>query len=288
VTTEDVLTDIRLTRVLSDTPLAEVHDRAIRGALSRGSREVPWQEFQRSSYPEEALALARDLFCKLAGGEYSAVALFAQLTASLALNHAPIDFVAASARVGSDEIRHADYCLRMAGLCQGSAVTVDVPSAALASDIPHSLSLAELDFLMLKYTAVGETLAAALLTECRRRASDPVLHALFTSIVSDEVHHARLGWYYAKHRAERWSAEQRLELSARVAEFVIGIELEFSRGRDAPAHASDGARALGVLDSATQRQVIADVMNSEIVPALDAIGLSGSLAWARRRRVDAA
>ena len=280
--------EVRLSRVLSDTPLSAVHDQAIVGALSRGSREVPWHAFERASYPEEALALARDLFCKLAGGEYSAVALFAQITASLALNQAPIDFVAASARVSSDEIRHADYCLRMASLCQGSEVTVEVPAAALATDIPHSLSLVELDFLMLKYAAVGETLAAALLTECRRRASDPVLRALFTSIVSDEVHHARLGWYYAKHRAECWSPELRQRLSERVAEFVMGIELEFSEGRDAPAHASEAARALGVLDSTTQRNAIADVMNSEIVPALDALGLSGSLAWAQRRRIEAA
>jgi len=288
VTTDTVLGDISLTRVLSDTPLAELHDRALRGELTRSTREVPWHEFERARYPEEALVLARDLMCKLAGGEYSAVALFAQLTASLALNRAPIDFVAASARVSSDEIRHADYCLRMASLCQSGEVTVAVPSAALESDIPRSLSITELDFLMLKYAAVGETLAAALLTECRRRASDPVLRALFTSIVADEVHHARLGWYYAKHRSARWSSEARDELSTRVAEFVVGIELEFSRGRDAPPHASDAARALGVLDSASQRQVIAEVMNSEIVPALDAIGLSGSLAWAQRRRVDAA
>jgi hypothetical protein len=273
---------------LSRTPLSELHDRALRGGLTRGSREVPWQEFERARYPEDALSLACDLFCKLAGGEYSAVALFAQITASLALNQAPIDFVAASAQISSDEIRHADYCLRMASLCQGSEVTVEVPSAALASDIPHSLSHVELDFLMLKYAAVGETLAAALLTECRRRAQDPVLRALFTSIVSDEVHHARLGWYYAKHRAERWSPELRQQLGERVHAFVVGIELEFSRGRDAPAHASEAACALGVLDSATQREVIADVMNSEIVPALDALGLSGSRAWAQRRRVDAA
>ncbi|HEY3665307.1 MAG TPA: ferritin-like domain-containing protein [Polyangiaceae bacterium] len=279
--------DIAIVRTLSGTPLSALHDDAIRGALPRGGREIPWQAFERSAYPEEALGLARDLFCKLAGGEYSAVALFAQITSSLALTQAPIDFVAASARVSSDEIRHADYCLRMASLCQGSEVTVSVPSAALASDIPTSLSLEELDFLMLKYAAVGETLAAALLTECRRRASDPTLRALFTSVVSDEVHHARLGWYYAKYRAERWSAEARQRLTERVGQFVIGIEVEFSRGRDAPDHASAAASALGVLDSSTQRQVIADVMNEEIVPALDAIGLSGSRAWAERRRASA-
>ncbi len=282
------ITDVQLTRTLSETPLAAVHDDAIRGATGRVSRPIPWHEFERSRYPEEALGLARDLFVKLAGGEYSAVALFAQITSSLALTQAPIDIVAASARVSSDEIRHADYCLQMASLCQGSAVTVSVPSAALASDIPHALNVEELDFLMLKYAAVGETLAAALLTESRRCATDPVLRALFTSIVSDEVHHARLGWYYAKYRAERWSPEVRQRLASRVAEFVIGIEVEFSRGRDAPEHASGAAHALGVIDSTIQRGAIADVMNNEIIPALDALGLSGSEAWAQRRRATAA
>ena len=281
-------TDVQLTRRLSSTPLAELHADAIRGAVARNSRPIAWHEFERSRYPEQALVLARDLFVKLAGGEYSAVALFAQITSSLALTQAPIDFVAASARVSSDEIRHADYCLQMASLCQGSEVTVSVPSAALASDIPHALDVEELDFLMLKYAAVGETLAAALLTECRRRATDPVLRALFTSIVSDEVHHARLGWYYAKHRAELWSPAVRQRLTARVAEFVTGIEVEFSRGRDAPEQASAAARALGVLDSATQREAIAEVMSTEIIPALDAVGLSGSAAWAQRRRATAA
>jgi hypothetical protein len=279
--------NVSVRRTLSDSPLAAVHDDAIRGALARSSRAIPWAEFDRSRYPEEALALARDLFSALAGGEYSAVALFAQITSSLALTQAPIDFVAASARVSSDEIRHADYCLRMATLCQGSEVTVSVPTVALASDIPTSLDVESLDFLVLKYAAVGETLAAALLTACRRQATDPVLHALFTSIVSDEVHHARLGWYYAKHRAALWRPDQRERLSKKVAEFVMGIEQEFSRGRDAPAHASEAARALGVLDSLVQQEVIADVMNTEIVPALDAIGLAGSQAWAQRRRAAA-
>ena len=282
------VSDVQLTRTLSRTPLAEMHDDAIRGEIARIAKPIPWHEFDRACYPEEALALARDFFVKLAGGEYSAVALFAQITSSLALTQAPIDFVAASARVSSDEIRHADYCLRMSSLCQGSEVTVSVPVAALASDIPSALAVAELDFLMLKYAAVGETLAAALLTECRRRATDPVLRALYTSIVSDEVHHARLGWYYAQHRAPLWSPELRQQLTARVAEFVVGIEREFSEGRDAPAFASDAAKALGVLDSETQRSAIADVMTHEIIPALDALGLAGSAAWAVRQRATAA
>ena len=159
---------------------------------------------------------------------------------------------------------------------------------ALANDIPSALDIERLDFLMLKYTAVGETLAAALLTESRRRASDPLLRALFTSIVSDEVHHARLGWYYVQYRAERWSPAERLRLAGKVAEFMAGIEQDFAHGSDASPAAAAAAKALGLLDSATQCQAVADVMNEEIVPALDNLGLSGSAAWAERRRASAA
>jgi hypothetical protein len=279
------LARVAVRRILSDTPLAAQHDRTLRGDLTRTHKPIAWQEFERSRYPDAALALAENLFTKLAGGEYSAVALFSQITSALALTQAPIDFVAVSARVSSDEIRHADYCLRMAGLCAGHDVQLELSPAALASDVPSALDLASLDFLMLKYAAVGETLAAALLTECRRRASDPVCRALFTSIVSDEVHHARLGWCYAAYRAPRWSHDERQRLADRVAEFVLGIEREFWRGRDAPAAAADAARALGVLDSETQRGAIADVMQSEILPGLDALGLGGSATWAIRPRV---
>ncbi|HEY2406910.1 MAG TPA: ferritin-like domain-containing protein [Polyangiaceae bacterium] len=278
----DAPIDIR--RTLSETPLADQHDRTIRGELTRATRPIPWQEFERAKYPEAALELAHDLFLRLAVGEYSAVALFAQITSGLALTQAPIDFVAAAARVSTDEIRHADYCLRMAALCAGHDVTTQIPREALSSDMPSALELPHLDFLMLKYAAVGETLAAALLTECRRRARDAVTRPLFTSIVSDEVHHARLGWYYAAHRAQQWSQAERQQLADRVADFVLSIELEFWRGRDAPQEAAEAANSLGVLDSATQRRVIANVMTTEIAPGLDALGLSGSATWAMRQR----
>lgn len=279
-----MLEPVEVGRTFSKTPLGRYHDRAVRGELARVVKPIPWQSFERSRYPEGALALARDLHTKLAIGEYSAVGLFAQITSGLALTGAPLDIVAASTRVGSDEIRHAEYCLRMAELCAGEKVTVAIEPAAIAASVPEATTLANVDFLLFKFAAIGETLAAALLTECRRRATDRVAKALYASLVADEVHHARLGWYYAAHRAPLFTLAERQELADRVAEFVMGIEEEFWMGRDAPPNARGAARALGVLDSDTQRRLIAEVMDREIVPALDAVGLGSSHAWRARRR----
>jgi hypothetical protein len=279
---------VEVRRTRSKTALARHHERALRGELGRVAKPIAWDAFERSRYPEPALALAEDLFTKLAAGEYSAVGLFAQITSGLALTGAPLDIVAAATRVGSDEIRHAEYCLRMAELCAGRPVAVTIDHDALAASVPEATSLANVDFLVFKYAAIGETLAAALLTECRRRATDPVVKALYGSLVADEVHHARLGWYYAAHRAPLFTLPERQELADRVAEFVMLLEEEFWLGRDAPASARGAAKALGVLDSDTQRRVIAEVVEGEILGALDELGLGTSLAWRARRRPERA
>lgn len=279
-------TAIRVVRAVSETPLGRDHDRSLRGAFKRVVKPIPWSDFDRSRYPDAALSLARDLHTRLAVGEYSAVGLFAQITSGLALTGAPFDLVAASTRVGSDEIRHAEYCLRMAELCAGEPVHVDVDTDALKTSVPEATKLSNVDFLVFKYAAIGETLAAALLRECRRRASDRVAKALYASLLADEVHHARLGWYYAAYRAPRMRLEERQELADRVAEFLMVLEAEFWMGRDAPESARGAAKALGVLDSPAQRRVIAEIMEQEIVPALDALGLGASHAWRARRRAN--
>lgn len=275
---------ISIAHWLSETPLAKVHDRALRGALLRVPKPIPWEAFERKRYPAPALELATDLAARLANGEYASIALFTQITAGLALGGAPFDLVHAATRIASDELRHAEYCIRMAELCSNGKVTLEIDRQALLTDVPNAMVRNDVDFLVLKYACIGETLAAALLTECRRRARDKVAKALFTSLAGDEVGHARFGWYYAAHRVHEWTLTERQSLADRLAGFVSDIEPTLWTGRDAPAGAEAAARALGVLDSETQRAVVTDVMTREIIPALDALGFGGSVMWDARAR----
>src|SRR5580704_13253473 len=105
---------LRVRRVVTATPLARQHEQFISGRTRRAHKAVPWTAFDRSKFPEAALALAADAQSKLALGEYGAVDLFAHLASAMTLNGVPFDLVAEVTRVPADEIRHADIALRMA------------------------------------------------------------------------------------------------------------------------------------------------------------------------------
>ena len=275
---------MRIRRVLTTTPLARLHERTI---LQRGPRKgiaVPWAAFRRDKHPEPALALAYDAQRMLALGEYAAVGLFARFVEGLARVGAPFDLVSAATRVPQDEIRHADLAFRFASLCAAREVSVDPPDDARAT-WHERLTIEDLDSFAIEIIAVGETLACALLSACRDGASDPVAKAVYTNIVADEVHHARLGWYYLLWRAPQWSQPDRQRVADQAGAMVMQIEKRFGTGRDAPRGAQKAARALGVLDTARQRKVVHEVMENEIVPGLDALGLGASHAWEKRRRI---
>ena len=276
--------DVR--RFFTGTPLARAHDRSL-AKRARGRRpDIPWDSFDRTKYPRPALMLAFDTATKLAQGEYTAVDLFARIASALAAVGAPFDLIAAATFIPTDEIRHADYALRFAALCAGrESVTVRLEERLLRPSRRRGSTLAKLDASMLEISAIGETLACALLGACAERATDPVAKALFDTILSDEIHHARLGWYYLTWRAPQWTARERQRMADLAGEFVVDVETRFSRGRDAPGGSQRAARALGVLETRGQRTVVRAVMRDQIVPGLDALGLGASHAWKGRRRV---
>jgi hypothetical protein len=243
---------------------------------------VPWQTFDRSRYASAALVLAQSQAERLAEGEYNSVGLFGQIASGLALNGAPFDVIAEATTIAHDEIRHATYCLRLAELCSGTQLSLPVHRQEVADLGRGLLDVLALDSFVLKYSAVGETLAAALLHACAERATEPVSKAVYGTLAGDEVHHARLGWYYLSWRAPQWSQADRQRLADDIGPFVMNLEHLFWMGRDAPEQASDDARALGVLDSKDQRAAILAIVNDELLPGLDAFGLGASLAWQAR------
>jgi len=276
---------IRIRRVLTETPLARQHDQTLSGRSTRKVVAVPWSRFDRSKYPEPALALACRAQTMLATGEYEAVDLFSRIAAAMVSNGLPIDLVAAAARAATDEIRHCDFAFRMAALCAGKDdVVIDVLSGRAQARWSRAVDLETLDAMMVEIPAIGEGLACALLAASRDRATDPVVRPFYTSILGDEVHHTRLGWYYLAWRAPQWSMAERQRIADRAGEVVVDIEKRFWWGRDAPAGSRKAARALGVLESDGQREVVRRIMEDEIVPALDQLGLGASHAWRVRKR----
>lgn len=278
---------LRVRRVFTATPLAKEHERRTLRGRVRTPRQIPWQAFDRSRYPEPALLLATDAMTGLARGEYGAVDAFSRVASTLARNGAPLDLIAAAAEIPADEIRHAEYALRMASLYAGEEIAIQMDPDSF--DIPWGApaGLEGLDILMLELPTISETLAAALIDACRERAKDPVARALFSAITADEVHHLRLGWYYFAWREPQWTRAERQRVADAAGQAILHIERQFWTGRDAPRGSRSAAAALGVLDSKTQRSVIRRVMQREILPGLDALGLGASHAWQVRLRGEA-
>lgn len=273
-------TVVQIRRVLTTTPLARSHEHTLTGRRKRAPRSVDFASFDRSRYSEPALALAADAQSKLALGEYRAIDSFARAAATMSRVGAPFDLVAAATIVPTDEMRHADHALRMASALTGR----DVQIAAENADWAETHDLEWLDRFMLGVAAISETLSCALLSACRERATDPVVRLHFSLLVADEVHHARLGWYYLAWRAAHWSRAEQQRHANYAGEIVMDLERRFWRGRDAAPADRDAARALGVLESEGQREAVCSVVENEIVPGLDALGLGASHAWRKRRR----
>ena len=275
---------VEVRRIVTSTPLARQHELRMVGKTTRRPKTIPWSDFHRDQFAPEARALALDAFTHIAVGEYGAVQMYAQLTAAMALAGLPLDLLTASASICSDEARHAEYALRMAGALAGHDVPVSVETEPLASPWRKEVTLEDLDAAVLHVAAISETIACALIGACHERASDPTTATLYANLVSDEVHHARFGWYYLSWRAPQWTRAERQRLADRMASNVVGIERRFWWGRDASASHEPAARALGVLESEGRRRAVREVMETEIVPALDSFGLGASHAWQMRLR----
>ncbi len=269
---------------LTTTPLVRQHEGRLVGKARRGPKPIPWRACDRARFAQPALDLAVDSYVKLAAGEYGAVQLYGAMTSAMTMVGLPMDLITASAAICTDEARHADYGMRMAALLQGGEVTIPVDRDVLERPWRKDVTVEDIDVAVLHVAAISETLACGLVDACLERATDETTRVLFANLVADEVQHARFGWYYLAWRAPQWSDAERARLADAMGSNVVGIERRFWQGRDAPASSAASARALGVLESEGQRQVVRQMMEAEIVPALDAIGLGASAVWQRRDR----
>src|SRR5262245_40316230 len=225
---------VSIRRVSSGTPLARRHELVTAGRATRRAVSIPWASFDRKRYPAAALALGVSAQTALALGEYGAVHLFARLASGVSLNAAPLDVVLAAASVPADEARHSELALQMAELFAGEAAEVRLDRDGVPKSAWTPMEIEEVDLAMIEICEIGETLAAALLAACRDIAKDPAPRALFTTLVGDEVHHARLGWYYLAWRSPQWSRAERQRAADRAGAMIVEVERGFWKGRDAP------------------------------------------------------
>jgi hypothetical protein len=224
------------------------------GPRRRRFDRLPWNE------PLAGTDEARWTWTQTAFSELASAAAFAEIASALLATGAPLDLVAAAGDFVVDELVHAEVAARLAGAL-GGAVALDVDLEKLvrppAGDRPL---LAALE-LIVRTCCVGEALTVPMLRLSRKLTASPLCAGVIRGILSDETHHAQLGWWCLDWAAPQLAPEDREHLAKAASKAVLDYAPIFGG-------ACDGTSACAVLDrtfaSAVERNVVRPLAEREI------------------------
>jgi hypothetical protein len=170
---------------------------------------------------ERRLSLARH-WSNNGLAEHASIAAFARFSLGLLSLGAPASLVTETARALGDEIAHAELCFGLASAYAGRRIG--------PGELPHDRAFADGSFFDVVSTAiaegcVGETLAAAEVTEAAELAADPEVRRVLGRIAEDEKRHAELGWKFLRWALDRAAPNERRKLVAHAGR-LVQAELE--------------------------------------------------------------
>jgi len=256
---------------LSGSPLEAEHRKLMRGRYA----DIEWHRSTAAALTpaqRERLALT---WRRRLGAEYIAISTFSVLSIDLCAARAPADILSMVHRAAIDEIRHAEYCCRMAELYGGEPVTPEAKISNLPDDrsaprVEQALSNA------LLVSAVAETYATVVLGAVRDRTSDPVARAVLNNIYADEVQHARIGWAYLAHclgapgagPGVRAAAERMIPRAVQGCANVVEAPRATSGAIDAALIAH------GMMSPEDERALFVKSVHEVLAPGFEALGLA--------------
>lgn len=181
----------------------------------------------------------------------------------------------------ADERRHGYMC---GAVVQGLGGEAVVPIRPLAA-VPDHADCAPLEALLrnvLGISCLAETVAVALISAERLESGPASLTEILTSILADEVRHARFGWTLL----DACQADLTDDLRERLAEYLQLAfahlechELRYLPQGEAPSHR---AEQVGVCDGDSSRALFYSTVAEVIVPGLQRRGIAAGHAWRSR------
>ena len=252
---------------LSGTPLEAEHHRLMR----RRTVPIRWADTTVGALTAPERARLAATWMRRSEAEYLAVSTFSVLAIDLVAAHAPADVLSLCLRAGIDEVRHAEMCLRMAAIYSGEQ---RLPPAAMSSlpDDPSRPKLHQALANTMLVSCVSETYATTVLSATRDLTEDPVAHAVLTSIYSDEVMHARLGWSYMRHAIDIGGQGVLDAAAAMLPRALRGVANVVEAERPSGA-ITDAVRGHGLMTAAEERVIFSTCVHEVLVPGFAALGI---------------
>ena len=210
--------------------------------------------------------------------EHISARVFAALLQQMMRAGLPAEWLAAVADASVDELRHGRQC---------AAVVVALGGEARAQinqldEVPEHSDVSALEAVCrnaLSISCLSETVAVALITSERERAGVASIRETLSTILADEVKHARTGWRIVEHALTSMDerAIERMDRYLVVAlRHLCAHELSHL---PAVGAISDRAESVGVCDGHLARGLFFDTVASVILPRLQSLGLQAHRAW---------
>ncbi|MCX5743658.1 MAG: ferritin-like domain-containing protein [Proteobacteria bacterium] len=252
---------------LSGTPLEAEHHRLMR----RRPVSIPWSATTAGALTDAARARLAGTWMRRSEAEYLAITTFSVLAIDLVAANAPADVISLCLRAGIDEVRHAEMCIRMAEIYSGKR-QLPPPGMSSLPDDPSRPKLHQALANTMLVSCVSETYATTVLSATRDLTTDPTAQAVLTSIYSDEVMHARLGWSYLRHAIEIGGAGV-IEAAAQMLPIALrGVANVVERERPV-GEVTDAVRAHGLMTPAEERVIYSSCVREVLVPGFEALGI---------------
>ena len=252
---------------LSGTPLEAEHHRLMR----RRTVSIPWDKTTVGQLTEPERNRLAATWMRRSEAEYLAVSTFSVLAIDLVAANAPADVLSLCLRAGIDEVRHAEMCLRMANIYSGQK-NLPPPGMSSLPDDPDRPKLHQALANTMLVSCVSETYATTVLSATRDLTTDPTALAVLTSIYSDEVMHARLGWSYLRHAIEVGGQGVIDAAADMLPRALRGVANVVERERPV-GEVTEAVRAHGLMTPAEERVIYATCVREVLVPGFQALGV---------------
>ncbi len=262
----------------------------------------PWPDAAAYDPTRHALPLRRAAAIQWGGrarAEHGSVHQFTQIAHALCQARAPLELLGALSRLITDEVRHAELCAITALACwpEGRASEPSVfdwtPPLAPWPDPPalgpdESTTYCWAAEAIAIACCLGETLSRPMLDAIAVVATDALPEAVARQILRDEHLHAAFGWDSLEVLLPRAGAHGPAKVQAAFSRGLAGLERSTCCGYSITDVAGSelvierGEPNLGTLDGRQYAMIFYATVESEILPAIDRLGLSGARAWAER------
>lgn len=255
---------------LSGTPLEAEHHRL----MKRRSVPIPWDQTGAALLTDAERKRLAGTWTRRSEAEYLAISTFSVLAIDLVAAMAPADVISLCLRAGIDEIRHAELCLRMIEIYSPPGTPKPMPKPAMSSlpDDPGRPKLHQALANTLLVSCVSETYATTVLSATRDLTTDPTALAVLTSIYSDEVMHARLGWSYMRHAIET-GGQGVIDAAAQMLPRALrGVANVVERERPEGA-VTEAVRGHGLMTPQEERVIYSTCVREVLVPGFEALGI---------------